>query len=300
MSTNIISNQKTIQQIVDSSAKSASGRNTGDLGKDDFLNLLVTQLQNQDPLNPTDDKEFIGQMAQFTSLEQMKNMNTSMSQSQAYQLVGKHVAATITDDTTKVTSNIDGTVTGVKISNGVAYAMVNGKDVAIDKIKEVTDGANPGYASLSQYTGLIGLNVDGYAYDSSNGNIAPVSGIVSSLAKGQNEDYALMDGVNLKVAGIVGNTTSADPDYINKYLESKKGSQVSLYVKNQSTGEQVPVTGILQSYTADTNGIKAIMNKVSIPVASITDVTPVEKENNQEVLLQKILDKLSQNNSGTL
>lgn len=299
MSTNIISNQKTIQQIVDSSAKSASGRNTGDLGKDDFLNLLVTQLQNQDPLNPTDDKEFIGQMAQFTSLEQMKNMNTSMAQSQAYSLVGKHIAATITDDTTKVTSKVDGTVTGVKIANGVAYAQVNGKDVEIDKITEVTDGANPGYASLSQYTGLIGLNADGFAYDASTGNIAPVSGIVSSLAKGQNEDYALMDGVNIKVTGIVGGTASSDPDYVKNYLESKKGSQISVYVKNESTGEQVPVTGVLESYTADGNGVKAIMNKVSVPVASITDVTPENKESNQEVLLQKILDKLSQNNSGT-
>ncbi|HEX9060670.1 MAG TPA: flagellar hook capping FlgD N-terminal domain-containing protein, partial [Clostridia bacterium] len=287
------------QQIVDASAKSTSGRNTGDLGKDDFLNLLVTQLQNQDPLNPTDDKEFIGQMAQFTSLEQMKNMNTSMAQSQAYSLVGKHITATVTDDTTKVTSKVDGTVSGIKIANGVAYAQVNGKDVAIDKITEVTDGANPGYASLSQYTGLIGFHADGYAYDPSNGNIAPVSGIVSSLAKGQNEDYALMDGVNIKVTGIVGNTKSTDPDYVKNYLESKKGSQISVYVKNESTGEQVPVTGVLQSYTADGNGIKAIMNKVSVPVASITDVTPVEKESNQEVLLQKILDKLSQNNSGT-
>ena len=44
------------------------------LGKDAFLELLVTQLQNQDPLNPMDDKEFIAQLAQFSSLEQMSNV----------------------------------------------------------------------------------------------------------------------------------------------------------------------------------------------------------------------------------
>ena len=48
------------------------------LGKDDFLKLLVTQLQHQDPMNPIDDKDFMGQMAQFTSVEQMTNMATSI------------------------------------------------------------------------------------------------------------------------------------------------------------------------------------------------------------------------------
>ena len=48
------------------------------LGKDDFLNLLVTQLQNQDPLKPMDSTEFTAQLAQFTSLEQLSNINTNL------------------------------------------------------------------------------------------------------------------------------------------------------------------------------------------------------------------------------
>ncbi|UQD51711.1 flagellar hook assembly protein FlgD [Bacillus methanolicus] len=64
---------------------------TNILGKDDFLKILITQLQNQDPLNPMQDKDFIAQMAQFSTLEQMTNMENSLenflkSQEQNYML----------------------------------------------------------------------------------------------------------------------------------------------------------------------------------------------------------------------
>lgn len=53
------------------------------LGKDAFLKLMITQLQYQDPLDPMDNKDSIAQMAQFSALEQMQNLNSNMQISQA-------------------------------------------------------------------------------------------------------------------------------------------------------------------------------------------------------------------------
>lgn len=57
------------------------------LGKDEFLKILMTQLQNQDPTNPMDDREFISQMTTFSSLEQMMNMSSSIDTLVQSQLV---------------------------------------------------------------------------------------------------------------------------------------------------------------------------------------------------------------------
>ncbi len=70
-----------------------------EMGKDDFLKILVTQLANQDPTAPMEDKEFIAQMAQFTSLEQMTNMSKGFAElsdklnlTSAMSLIGKNVS----------------------------------------------------------------------------------------------------------------------------------------------------------------------------------------------------------------
>ncbi len=57
----------------------AKAANKSSLGKDDFLKLLVTQMKQQDPLNPMDDKEYVAQLAQFSSLEQLTNISTGIT-----------------------------------------------------------------------------------------------------------------------------------------------------------------------------------------------------------------------------
>ncbi|AGB40632.1 flagellar hook capping protein [Halobacteroides halobius DSM 5150] len=111
-----------------------------DLGKDEFLKLLVTQLQNQNPMNPMKNKEFMGQMAQFNSLQQMQSLNTTMSKfinyqqlSQAGNLVGKKVK--VLDSQTGQT--ITGEVKKVNVTDSDPQITVNGKRYSMNSIQEV-------------------------------------------------------------------------------------------------------------------------------------------------------------------
>ncbi len=85
--------------------QTTKNKNAQALGKDAFLNLLVTQLQHQDPTKPMDDTAFLAQLAQFSSLEQLQSMNTSLTTiANFYTALGSGSAAD-----TKGTSNSNST-----------------------------------------------------------------------------------------------------------------------------------------------------------------------------------------------
>ena len=114
-------------------------KNKSTLTQDDFLKLLTVQLQNQDPLKPMEDTQFMGQMAQFASLEQTKELNakvstlsTSLGFTSAQQFLGKNV--TINDAGTEVTGRVD----SVMLVSGVPQIMVGGNAYTTDKVTGVT------------------------------------------------------------------------------------------------------------------------------------------------------------------
>ena len=117
-----------------SSTSTSTTKTNNELGKDDFLQLLVTQLQHQDPLAPMEDKEFIAQMAQFTSLEQMKNMNNAVKITQATSYIGKQVSWADSQGTEQT-----GIVTAIRIVNSEPKVMIGEESIELKKIMSVTD-----------------------------------------------------------------------------------------------------------------------------------------------------------------
>jgi len=115
----------------------------GEMGKHDFLLLLSAQLKYQDPLNPQSDSDFAAGLAQFSALEQMQNMNTSlesMASYQAYSLVGKFVIAESWIDGSL--QEIPGVVDSIFMKDGVAMAQIGEYVVPVSSIKEVFDTNN--------------------------------------------------------------------------------------------------------------------------------------------------------------
>lgn len=126
----------------------------GILGKDDFLKLLITELRYQDPLDPLKDRDFIAQMAQFSTLEQIQSLHQLGRLQQATSLLGRAILAERNID--GLPEQIYGRVTGVRTVGGqVLLALDSGRKVEADEVVSVLDEAG-----LTQYlAGLAGRRV---------------------------------------------------------------------------------------------------------------------------------------------
>jgi flagellar basal-body rod modification protein FlgD len=109
------------------------------LGKDEFLKLFTYQLRSQDPLNPMDSASFTAQLAQFSSLEQLFNMNDRLEDIVAYQTsLNNGVVAGLIGRIARTYEGVTGTVTGVSFEEGTTYLILdNDERVALGEVQEI-------------------------------------------------------------------------------------------------------------------------------------------------------------------
>jgi flagellar basal-body rod modification protein FlgD len=108
-----------------------------EVNTDTFLQLLVAQLQYQDPLEPQSDTDFVAQLAQLSSLEQLQSVNSSLSVSQASSFIGKNILAEILNPDTGVTEVYTGIVDSIFMKNGKAFCVVGDTAISVDDISLV-------------------------------------------------------------------------------------------------------------------------------------------------------------------
>lgn len=122
------------QSTSNSNQTTSSTTKSNTLGKDDFLKLLVTQLRYQDPTKPMENTQFISQMAQFSSLEQMQNMTSAMQTTQATAMIGKSVTWSSGDGVEHV-----GTVKSVLVTDTKTQLMVDDQKVDLSDITAIAN-----------------------------------------------------------------------------------------------------------------------------------------------------------------
>ena len=192
------------------------------LGKDDFLKLLVTQLQNQDPMNPTDSTEFVAQLAQFSSLEQMSNVNDnlkvvqlfeqSINNAQAVNFVGKTVKASGsmfelgTGETHEIQYQLgedaDAVYVSIYNSSGEIVKKIEMDQMTAGKQSVVWNGKdeNSNAAPAGTYSfSLQAKNKDGEIMESA----AFIEEIITGVSYHNGNTYLLAKGIEIPYAAII-------------------------------------------------------------------------------------------------
>ncbi len=195
------------------------------LGKDEFLQLLVTKLEYQDPLNPTSDEDFVAQLAQFSSLEQMTNISDAISESNQWdflqmQSLNNVMASGLIGR--EVTASFNGFIIDGQSTPSVSYDLAApAQTVTIDISDETgqvirTIEIDNAAAGVSRYTwdGLDSRGnavADGYysvdiRAEAANGSQINVStelvGTVDRVVYREGAAYLVVDGVELALGDV--------------------------------------------------------------------------------------------------
>ncbi|MCL1996888.1 MAG: hypothetical protein FWG63_11825 [Defluviitaleaceae bacterium] len=196
-------------QYISNFMREENQRSVGDneLDRDAFMRLLVTQLQFQDPLNPMDDTQFIAQLAQFSSLEQMQQMNNNTLRSQAYGMINREVAAVVRNEATNTSEEVVGIVLSTIIRGGSPYLriedLVSGglRDVSVHDVRYVGSDIIPDMlssillsSSINQNVQLIGQHAQFLVRDAEGYVTHFLEGRIDSLRFDGNRGLLLMVG----------------------------------------------------------------------------------------------------------
>lgn len=178
----------------------ASNSASSGLGKTDFLQILVAQMSNQDPMEPTSDTDYIAQLAQFSALEQMQQMNAGFVTSQAYSLIGKMVYIEQGTDSQAIYGRVDGVIR----KGGIDYLMVGDEGYAVSSVTGVledTSSLDKTEDKVLQSVGLIGKTVTAKIVDD-DGEEQTVTGEVQKVKIKDDAVFVVVDGVDIPVSGL--------------------------------------------------------------------------------------------------
>ena len=222
----LVQDGQIVESASQSSLKKAQESSSNGMDKDAFLQLLVAEMQYQDPLEPTSNTEYISQYAQFSQVESLSNMAGSMELTRASSLVGQEVYIKTTDSKGE-SSFVQGKVDYVAYENGKAYLAIDEKLYSLDDLDTVVDTDY-----MKAYNGALTFDIEMNKLPSfANITISADGARIDSL----NESYSAMSDYEKKF--ITNDTVST----LKKYTEKLEQLRAEALTKDEAAEDETKV-----------------------------------------------------------
>ncbi|WP_054738617.1 flagellar hook assembly protein FlgD [Cellulosilyticum ruminicola] len=232
-----------------------------EMDKDAFINLLVTQMKYQDPMEPMENTEMLAQLAQFTALEQMLNVAQTNQKQLANSMIGKYVEYQYIDSISNQTTDEVGKVDYVKLSGDTPILGIGDKEIELDKVYQVVDTNN--IQTSSTAFDVIDKTIQAkYAEKGTDGKDVEsvIEGKVLSVEMDKNEPYVIIgtgdksvkipfknsQGI-IQTPSITGRQITATTVDSNGNSETVSGE--AEYIKITSAGTEIYVNGKFVNFT---------------------------------------------------
>ena len=237
-----------------------------EMDKDMFMKLLVTQLQYQDPLNPMDNQEMMAQVAQFTALEQMKNVADAANKQLAHGMIGNYVQYTYTNSETGQSELLLGKVDYVKNKGTDVLLGIGEHEVSLSDIQEVIDPSN--IQANSSAFDLIGKTIQGTV------NVKNAVGVDEAVViEGRVLEVRMKDGASYVVVGEGEKAVEIELEKVQNIVEvpSITDKWVSGTTQNED-GTEEEISGIVQYVVVTGEDTYACVNGKYIPFKQINTI----------------------------
>lgn len=263
-----------------------SDKQNGDLSVDDFYTLLLAEMTNQDPLEPTSNTEFISQMATFTSMRSQQDALYYSNASYASSLVGKTVLVATASGSKMNT--VTGVVSNINLSGTTFTVSVNGKEYDLKNIMKIVSDTDTSSGTTSTVgtdgayaTSLIGKRVTISAATSS-GSTVYEQGTVDSIEVKDGQFSVIVNGLSYKLGDVIKvqneNTASASKTETAESIAAADTNSKTDSAETQPAEDKTDKTEAADNAQPEKSAAAKIPNADKTNQADIQDLTD-EKEN---------------------
>lgn len=250
----------------DSGDSLKKGNDKNAVDSDMFLTLLVAEMQNQDPLEPTSNTEWVSQYATFTQVQQMSEMGQSINVLRANNLIGKEVIMKTTSESTGDVSYTQGTVDYVEMEEGKPLLVINGNKFSIDDLDTIVSAD---YSKAYEMYDTLKSMIDGLP------NIKFADKSYENVIQGALDYYGTMDEYQKNYMDVYG---SEQMETLAEWKHALEVLGVKFKDNTATDDKKASLDDILNSFNTKMN---AILDKLNLLTENKTSSSGDENKDDE-------------------